>query len=141
MASRPNMELNRTGNPSPKNPHGPEVDPFVCERYWGWFSVQSRFPEWVHGKLLLRETTVDNPALYDVLGGTRELSRTAYRRLGCLSGNGIIQLNTGIPTSTEPEEFNPFGVALPESVSWVGEQISVKLKPFQVIMGRYSIQR
>jgi glycosidase len=130
------------GDPSAENRPSPDEDPSVYESYRRLFSVRSRFPEWVAGKLLLRETPVDNPALFAALRrGGSEISLLIVS-LSAREETAIIHLNPGIPTSsTEPEWSNPLGLDLPERVSWAGRQISVKLRPFQVIMGRYSIQK
>jgi glycosidase len=130
------------GDPSPKNRPSPDEDPSVYESYRRLFSLRSRSPEWIHGKLLLREVQSDNPALFAAL---RRGGRDATLVIVSLSAKeemAVIRMNPGIPIpAVEPVWSNPLGLALPDSVTWEGRQIRVKLKPFQVIMGRYSIQK
>jgi hypothetical protein len=130
------------GDPSPKNRPSPDEDSSVYESYRRLFSVRSRSPEWIHGKLRLRAALSDNPALFAAFrSGAKEASLLLVS-LSSKEERALLRLDSEIPIPPgEPEWSNPLGSTLPDRVSWEGRQIRVKLKPFQVIMGRYSIQK
>lgn len=115
----------------PKNGPHPDDDPAVYDYYRKLFALRKEFPELARGDLLLREVECDNANVFTAL---RRLSGSAVLITISLSDSAE---DARITIAEEVEKAIQMNDAITEeTIEVAGKPLTLKLKPFQVLVGR-----
>lgn len=120
------------------NPPHPDDDPLVFEYYRKLFEARKQFPELATGDVLLRDVDCDNPRLFT---GVRQLNGRRVVVAISLSDQEektVLTIPARSGSAAALELVDPISgetVSAQQSVTTAGG-MSLKLKPFQVLIGR-----
>lgn len=125
----------------PKHGPDPEDNPAVYDYYLKLFAARKTFPELVCGDVLLREVKCDNPSVF---AGVRREGNQSSLVIISLSGDvEAATVTVRLPELTDTARREASGKMLDvitgEEVSAARDgsgAINLKLKPFQVLIGR-----
>ncbi len=120
----------------PKSDHNPDDDKKTFEYYKSIFSLRKQFPELSKGQLLLQEVEGNNDVVFSAL---REL--LDKRSLVAISLSGKeehveISLAPGLKAVQKDLKLIDGVSGKPVKFQVNGKSISLKLKPYQVVVGR-----
>ncbi|MFN3848319.1 MAG: alpha-amylase family glycosyl hydrolase [Spirosomataceae bacterium] len=113
--------------------HEPNPDEKVYNFYQKVFAIRSKFPELIHGEILLDDAQSSNPMVFT---GIRKIGKQASLVVISLSEkeeNVRIKLKNNIPNSASVSDLE---TAEKIKVGGYGSEINLKLKPFQILVGR-----
>lgn len=118
----------------PKNGPHPDTDPNVYNYYRKLFAVRERMPELVDGEVLLREAASDNK---QILTGLRRMNNQLTLVAVSFSDKteeAGVTINTPQPVG-KVKLLDPISGETLEANA-TGKRVMLKLKPFQVLIGR-----
>jgi len=119
----------------PKNSPHPDDDPAVYGYYRKLFALRKEYPELARGDLLLREVECNNANIFTAL---RRLRDNIVLVVISLSGKEENICITGIEEMGQVIQMND--AITGEAIEGIGKPLTLKLRPFQVLVGRLEIK-